>query len=40
MTQLKYEVLVVDEKKSKVRSLAGLEAAFTRRWHGALRAAA
>ena len=26
---LKYEVLVVDEKKAKVRSLAGLEAAFT-----------
>ena len=26
---LKYEVLVVDEKKARVRSLAGLEAAFT-----------
>lgn len=27
--RVKYEVLVVDEKKAKVRSLAGLEAAFT-----------
>ena len=26
---LKYEVLVVDEKKARIRSLAGLEAAFT-----------